>query len=95
MVENLPAMQETLEMRLQSLGQEDPLKEMATWQPTPVFLPGEFPGQRSLQAVVCAEHTCTHLLCTGPLVQDHSSLSEASGSTPFFVCDWSSSSVQE
>ena len=43
MVKNLPAMQET---RVQSLDQEDPLKkEMAT---TPVFLPGESHGQRSL-----------------------------------------------
>ena len=43
MVKNLPAMQETW---LRSLGQEDPLeKEMAT---IPVFLPGEFHGQRSL-----------------------------------------------
>ena len=43
MVKNLPAMQETC---IQSLGQEDPLeKGMAT---TPVFLPGEFHGQRSL-----------------------------------------------
>ena len=34
------------EMRVQSLGQEDPLeKEM---QPTPVFLPGEVHGQRRL-----------------------------------------------
>ena len=42
-VKNLPAMQETW---LQSLGREDPLeKGMAT---TPVFLPGEFRGQRSL-----------------------------------------------
>ena len=42
-VKNLPAMQETW---LQSLGWEDPLeKGMAT---TPVFLPGEFRGQRSL-----------------------------------------------
>ena len=42
-VKNLPAVQET---RDQSLGQEDPLeKEM---QPTPVFLSGEFHGQRSL-----------------------------------------------
>ena len=41
-VKNLPAMQET---QVRSLGQEDPLeKEMAT----PVFLPGEFLGQRSL-----------------------------------------------
>ena len=57
---NLPAKQETW---VQPLGQEDPLeKEMAThssilawniplkmeWQPTQVFLPGEFHGQRSL-----------------------------------------------
>ena len=42
-VKNLPAMQET---RLWSLGQEDPLGR--EWQPTPVFLPGEFHGQRSL-----------------------------------------------
>ena len=43
MVKNLPAMQET---QVQSLHQEDPLEEeMAT---TPVFLPREFLGQRSL-----------------------------------------------
>ena len=43
MVKNLPAMRET---QVQSLGQEDPLeKEMA---PTPVFLPGESHGWRSL-----------------------------------------------
>ena len=42
MVKNLPVMQE---MRVQSLGQEDPLeKEMAT---TSVFLPGKSHGQRS------------------------------------------------
>jgi len=29
-----------------SLGQEDPLRR--AWQPTPVFLPGKFHGQRSL-----------------------------------------------
>ena len=29
-----------------SLGWEDPLEKK--WQPTPVFLPGEFHGQRSL-----------------------------------------------
>ena len=44
MVKNLPAMQKT---QVRSLGQEDPLeKGIAT--PTPVFLPGEFHGQRSL-----------------------------------------------
>ena len=41
-IKSLPAMQET---QVQSLDQEDPLeKGMAT---TPVFLPGEFHGQRS------------------------------------------------
>ena len=43
MVKNLPAMQETW---VQSLGHKDPLRR--EWQPTPVFLPGEFYGQRSL-----------------------------------------------
>ena len=43
MVKNLPALRETW---VQPLGQKDPLeKGMA---PTPVFLPGEFQGQRSL-----------------------------------------------
>ena len=45
-IKNLPAMQETQEMRVRSLGQEDPLeKEMATHS---IFLPGKFHGQRSL-----------------------------------------------
>ena len=38
-------MQETQETWVQSLGWEDPLKEM---QPTPVFLPGKSHGERSL-----------------------------------------------
>ena len=38
-----PAMQETW---VQSLGREDPLEK--AWQPTAVFSPGEFRGQRSL-----------------------------------------------
>ena len=43
MVKNPSAIQET---QVQALGQEDPLeKGMA---PTPVFLSGEFHGQRSL-----------------------------------------------
>ena len=42
-VKNLPVMQE---IQVWSLSWEDPLeKEMA---PTPLFLPGEFQGQRSL-----------------------------------------------
>ena len=45
-VKNLPAMQKTQEMRVWSLGWEDPLeKEMA---PTPVFLPEKSHEQRSL-----------------------------------------------
>ena len=43
MVKNLPAMQET---QVQSPGWEDPQRR--EWIPTPVFLPGEFHGQRSL-----------------------------------------------
>ena len=46
MVKNLLPMQETKEMHVQSLGQEDPLGK--AWQPTPIFLPGESRGQRSL-----------------------------------------------
>ena len=44
MVKNLPSMPETW---VRSLGQEDkPWKRK--WQPTPVFLPGEFHGQKGL-----------------------------------------------
>ena len=43
LVKNLPAMQETW---VWSLGWEDPLER--EWQPTPVFWPEEFHGQRSL-----------------------------------------------
>ena len=43
MVKKLPEMQETW---IQSLGWEDPL--VREWQLTPVFLPGELHGQRSL-----------------------------------------------
>ena len=44
-VKNPPAMQET---PVQSLGQEDPLEK--EWHPTPVLLPGESHGQRSLES---------------------------------------------
>ena len=43
MVENLPAVLETY---VQSLGQKDPLEEGIL--PSPVFVPGEFHGQRNL-----------------------------------------------
>ena len=42
-VKNLPVMQETW---VQSLGWKDTLE--AAWLPTPIFLPREFHGQRSL-----------------------------------------------
>ena len=45
-IKNLPAMKETQEMWVQSLGRENPLEECM--QPTPVLLPGESHGQRSL-----------------------------------------------
>ena len=34
-------------MWVQTLGQEDPLEK--AWQSSPVFLPGEFHGQKSLE----------------------------------------------
>ena len=46
-VTNPPAIQETQDMQVQSLGREDPL-EGQKWQPTLVFLPRESHGQRSL-----------------------------------------------
>ena len=47
MVRNLHAMWET---QVRSLGQEDPLERKCL--PTPVFLPGEFHGQRAWRATV-------------------------------------------
>ena len=44
MVNNLPAMQETQEIRVRSVGQADSQK----WQPPAVFLARKFHGQRSL-----------------------------------------------
>ena len=43
LVTNLPAVQET---QVRSQGWQDPWRR--EWQATPVFLPGEFHGQRSL-----------------------------------------------
>ena len=40
-------LQETEEMRVRYLGQGDPW--VGKWQTTPVFLPGKFHGQRSLE----------------------------------------------
>jgi len=46
-------MQETEEMQVRSLGWEDPLKKSI---PTPVFLPGESHGQRSLVGYIPQGH---------------------------------------
>ena len=43
-VKNPPATHASQEMQVQSLSQKDSLEE----EPTPVFLPGESHGQRSL-----------------------------------------------
>ena len=46
MVKNPPASARDIRDEVPSLGWEDALE--AAWQPTPVFLPGELHGQRSL-----------------------------------------------
>ena len=51
MVKNLPTMWETW---VRSLGLKDPLEK--GWQATPVFLPGEFHGQRSLVGYIPWDH---------------------------------------
>lgn len=40
-------MQQMLETRVRSLGQEEPLEELQIWETNPVFLPGDSHGQRS------------------------------------------------
>ena len=66
MVKNPPAVQETW---VQSLGWEDPWRR--AWQPTPVFLPGESHGQRSLMGYspwCCEELDMTEGLSTQKLL---------------------------
>ena len=55
MVKNLPANEGDAETQVQPLGWEDP-PWRRKWQPTPVFLPGESHGQRSLAGY----STCGH-----------------------------------
>ena len=47
MVKNLPAMQETKETLVRSLIRK--IFWRRAWQPTPVFLPGQSHGKRSLE----------------------------------------------
>ena len=56
MIKNPPAMQET---QVLSLGQEDPLVKGMV--PTPIFLPGEFHGERSLVGYSPRGHYVLHL----------------------------------
>ena len=49
-VKNPPVMQEIQERCVQSLDWKDPLRR--AWQPTPLFLLGEYHGQRRLVATV-------------------------------------------
>ena len=58
----LPA-QEMQDIWVRSPNQEDPLERKC--QPTPVFLPGKFPGQRSL--VGCSPWGCKESDMTAPL----------------------------
>jgi len=58
-------MQETQEMQVQSLGQEDPWRKK--WQPTPVFLSEKFHGQSGLAGYSpwgCRESDMTKQLST-------------------------------
>ena len=55
MVKNLPTMQE---IQVQSLGWEDPWRREQ--QPTPVFLPGESYGQRTLAGYRLWGHRVRH-----------------------------------
>ena len=64
-VKNLPAMRETW---VRSLGQKSPWRR--AWQPTPVFLPGEFHGQRSLAGY--SPWGCKELDTTEQLLLTHS-----------------------
>ena len=59
LVKNLPAMQET---RVHFLGWEDPLKRKR--ESTPVFLPGESHGQRSLAGYSPWGHNSQRRLCS-------------------------------
>ena len=61
-VKNPPAMQETL---ARSLGREDPLQRK--WQLTPVFLPRESHGQRSLVGYGPWSHNTTEKLTLSTL----------------------------
>ena len=61
LVKNLHTVQET---QVQFLGWEDPWRRK--WQPTPIFLPGESHGQRSLVSYSPWVMRVRHDLATKP-----------------------------
>ena len=78
---NPPAMQESQEVRVQSLGWEDPWRRK--WQPTPVLLPGESHSQRNLAGYSPWGHKELDMteLCTDKRITAHPSTVHSSGST--------------
>ena len=59
-MKNIPAMQETWETQVLSLGQEDP-RERGKWPPTPVFLPEKSHGQKNLARYSPSPKYCKEL----------------------------------
>ena len=68
-VKNMPAMREA---QVLSLGQEDHWRR--EWQPTPVFLLGEFHGQRRLTGYTVSPWDHKELETTEQLTLSHSLL---------------------
>ena len=82
-VKNPSAKQETQETQAPSVGRKIPWRRK--WQPTPVFLPGESHGQRSLAGYSprghkesdMAEHACAEVLCLSASVSASAHLCES------------------
>ena len=71
-VKNSPAMQQTQETWVQFLGREDPLRRK--WQPTPIFLPGKFHGQWSMEGYSPWGHKELGTLCEELDTHTHTSI---------------------
>ena len=77
------------EMQVQSLGQEDP--RTREWQPTIVFLPGEFLGQRNLEGYSpwgCKESDRTEWLTLTCFLRNLYAGQEATVKTAHETMDW-------
>ena len=64
-IKDPPAMQETQETWVQSLGGKVPQRRK--WQSTPVFLPEKFHGQRSLADTTKHTRYSSTLICKSPM----------------------------